>query len=579
MTGRRLLAELLRPHRTAVVVACVATVLAAASALALPYLAGRVINVVVVDGDTAQLRVLAAVIAGLLVVAWLAGWAETYLIAVVGQRVLAALRVRVVAHVQRLPMPYHDRSSTGRLTSSVTNDVESLQQLVSGGINQLLSAVLIVGGTVIAMLLQDWRLALVTFFAFPLVALATTLFSRASGRAWGRAGVTLTAMTGYATETLAARAIVRTFAQERRHRDRFEELNEANLRTHDVAAGMTRVFLPSTQLVASVAVAIILLYGGREAIGGGVAIGTVVAFTGYVAQALTPLTQLGSLISAAQQAGAGLTNIAQLLDEAPDPALGADSGRRPPERVGGVGSVEADHVWFAYEGERWILRDLSLRIEPGETVALLGPSGCGKSTFVKLVVGFDAPQRGTLRVGGVPVGELDWPAAREQIAYVTQEPFLFAATVAENLAWARPGASLEELRAAADAVGALSVLDRLPHGLDTQVGERGERLSGGQRQLVALARAMLMDPALLVLDEATASIDVATEARVQRGLERLREGRSALVIAHRLSTIRGADRIVVLDAGQIVEQGTPAELLAAGGRYAALERAGEEQPS
>jgi ABC-type multidrug transport system fused ATPase/permease subunit len=576
MSGRRLLAELLRPHRTAVVAACAATVLAAASALALPYLAGRVINVVVVDGDTDELRLLAAVIAGLLVVAWLAGWAETYLIAVVGQRVLAALRVRVVAHVQRLPMPYHDRSSTGRLTSSVTNDVESLQQLVSGGINQLLSAVLIVGGTVIAMLLQDWRLALVTFFAFPLVALATTLFSRASGRAWGRAGVTLTAMTGYATETLAARAIVRTFAQERRHRERFEELNEANLRTHDVAAGMTRVFLPSTQLVASVAVAIILLYGGREAIGGGVAIGTVVAFTGYVAQALTPLTQLGSLISAAQQAGAGLTNIAQLLDEAPDPALGTDTGRRAPERPG---AVEADHVWFAYEDERWILRDLSLRIEPGETVALLGPSGCGKSTFVKLVVGFDAPQRGTLRVGGVPVGELDWPAAREAIAYVTQEPFLFAGTVAENLAWARPGASLDELRAAADAVGALAVLDRLPHGLDTQVGERGERLSGGQRQLVALARAMLMDPALLVLDEATASIDVATEARVQRGLERLREGRSALVIAHRLSTIRSADRIIVLDAGQIVEQGSPAELMAAGGRYAALERAGEEQPS
>jgi ATP-binding cassette subfamily B protein len=198
---------------------------------------------------------------------------------------------------------------------------------------------------------------------------------------------------------------------------------------------------------------------------------------------------------------------------------------------------------------------------------------------VKLVVGFDAPQKGTLKVGGVPVGELDWRAARRGIAYVTQEPFLFAGTVAENLAWARPDATPEQLRAAADAVGALAVLERLPHGLDTQVGERGERLSGGQRQLVALARAMLIDPALLVLDEATASIDVATEARVQQGLERLRAGRSALVIAHRLSTIRSADRIVVLDTGQIVEQGTPAELLASGGRYAALQRAGEEQPS
>ena len=309
------------------------------------------------------------------------------------------------------------------------------------------------------------------------------------------------------------------------------------------------------------AIAAVLVYGAREAVGGAVEAGLIVSFTAYLRQALAPLPQLTVLVGDFQQAAAALEKLDEILAEPPDPGRSPAAEAAPALR----GELAFEDVRFAYEDERWIIRDVDVSIEAGQTVAFVGHSGSGKSTLIKLAVGFYVPQRGCVRYDGVDLAELDLGSVRRQVALVAQEPFLFAGTLAHNIAWARPGASEADVRAAAEAVDALEVFERLPGGLDTEVGQRGERLSGGQRQLVSLARAAITDPRILVLDEATSSIDVATEARVQRGFARLLAGRTSLVIAHRLSTIRGADRVVVLDAGSVVEQGSPAELRAAGG--------------
>jgi len=332
-----------------------------------------------------------------------------------------------------------------------------------------------------------------------------------------------------------------------------------------------RTILPVVELLIAVTIAAVIVYGAREAVGGGIEVGLIVSFTAYLRQALAPLPQLTSLIGSFQQAATALEKLDEILAEPPDP--GQLPGRRPAPTL--RGDLAFEDIRFAYEDERWIIDDVTVRIEAGQTVAIVGHSGSGKSTLIKLAVGFYDPQHGCVRYDGLDLADLDLASVRRQVALVAQEPFLFAGSVADNIAWARPGASADEVRAAAEAVDALEVLERLPDGLDTEVGERGERLSGGQRQLVALARAIITDPRILVLDEATSSIDAATEARVQRGLARLLAGRTSLVIAHRLSTIQGADRVVVLEAGRVVEQGPPAELRAADGHFAQLEAASE----
>jgi ATP-binding cassette subfamily B protein len=306
-------------------------------------------------------------------------------------------------------------------------------------------------------------------------------------------------------------------------------------------------------------------------VGGAIQVGLIVSFTAYLRQALGPLPQLTALIGGVQQAATALEKLDEILAEPSDP--GQLPGRPAARTL--RGEVAFEDVRFAYEDERWIIDGVNVHIEAGQTVAFIGHSGSGKSTLIKLAVGFYGPQHGCVRYDGVDLAELDLGSVRRQVALVAQEPFLFAGSVAHNIAWARPGASADDVRAAAEAVDALEVFARLPDGLDTEVGERGERLSGGQRQLVSLARAVIVDPRILVLDEATSSIDVATETRVQRGLSRLLAGRTSLVVAHRLSTIRGADRVVVLADGRVAEQGAPAELRAAGGVYAELEAESE----
>jgi ATP-binding cassette subfamily B protein len=468
-------------------------------------------------------------------------------------------------------MGYYDRASAGRVMSRVTNDVEALNTVVTGGLNQLVSNVLLVVGTIVVLLLLDWRMALVAAFVFPLVLLVAAGFQRVAGPAWRKASDALAGVTTYMAEGLSGRRVVRAFGQEERHLAGFEHHNEETQAAVMRSNALWRSILPLVELLIAVTIAAVLVYGAREAVGGGIQVGLIVSFTAYLRQALAPLPQLTALIGGVQQAATALEKLDEILAEPSDP--GQLPGRPAARTL--RGEVAIEDVRFAYEDERWIIDGVNVHIEAGQTVAFIGHSGSGKSTLIKLAVGFYGPQHGCVRYDGVDLAELDLGSVRRQVALVAQEPFLFAGSVAHNIAWARPGASADDVRAAAEAVDALEVFARLPDGLDTEVGERGERLSGGQRQLVSLARAVIVDPRILVLDEATSSIDVATETRVQRGLSRLLAGRTSLVVAHRLSTIRGADRVVVLADGRVAEQGAPAELRAAGGVYAELEAESE----
>ena len=566
-----LLRTLLDPYRGRVMVAMTATVLATAAKLAPPYLAGLVVDDVIQTGSTRTLVLIAIALVVALTVAWLAETTETWLVGDVGQRALMDLRFRLVEHLQTLSMRYYDRASAGRVMSRVTNDVEALNNVVTGGLNQLVSNVLLVLGTIVVLLALDWRMAFVAAFVFPLVVIVAASFQRVAGPAWRKASDALAQVTTYMAEGLSGRAVVRAFGQEERHLADFERHNADNQMRVMRSNALWRTILPLVELMIAVTIAAVLVYGAREAVGGAVRVGLIVSFTAYLRQALAPLPQLTALAGDFQQAATALEKLDEILAEPPDP--GQLPGRRPAPAL--RGELAFENVRFAYEDERWIIHDVNVSIEAGQTVAFIGHSGSGKSTLVKLAVGFYGPQRGRVRYDGIDLAELDLASVRRQVALVAQEPFLFAGSVAHNIVWARPGASVDDVRAAAEAVDALEVFERLPDGLDTEVGERGERLSGGQRQLVSLARAMIIDPRILMLDEATSSIDVATEARVQRGLARLLAGRTSLVIAHRLSTIRGADRVVVLQGGRVVERGSPAELRAAGGHYAQLEAESE----
>ena len=566
-----LLRTLLDPYRRRVMAATTATLLATAAKLVPPYLAGRVVDDVIQTGSTRTLVLIAIALVVTLAVAWLAEMAETWLVGDVGQRALMDLRFQLVEHLQTLPMRYYDRASAGRVMSRVTNDVEALNNIVTGGLNQLVSNVLLVVGTVVVLLLLDWRMALVAAFVFPLVVIVTASFQRVARPAWRMASDALAQLTTYMAEGLSGRAVVRAFGQEEHHLAGFERHNvETQMRVMH-SNSLWRTILPLIELIIAVTIAAVLVYGAREAVGGALEVGLIVSFTAYLRQALAPLPQLTMLVGDFQQAATALEKLDEILAEPPDP--GQLPGRRPAPSL--RGDLAFEDVRFAYEDERWIIQDVNVSIEAGQTVAFVGHSGSGKSTLIKLAVGFYGPQRGCVRYDGVDLAQLDLGSVRRQVALVAQEPFLFAGSLAHNIAWARPGASIDDARAAAEAVDALEVFERLPGGLNTEVGERGERLSGGQRQLVSLARAIIIDPRILVLDEATSSIDVATETRVQRGLARLLAGRTSLVIAHRLSTIRGADRVVVLEGGRVVEQGSPEELRAAGGHFAQLEAESE----
>ncbi len=573
--GRKLrwLVGQLRPYRGRVALMFAGMLAATGAGLAPPYLAGKAIDSGIQTGNVSALDLIVAAFVVVAVVYAAATYLQTYMVGWVGTRVLQDLRQRVFAHLQSMSIGFFTRRSPGVLISRMTNDIEALNQLVTDGVVTMFSSTLTLVGVVVILLVLDVRLALVTFLTFPLLLIASVVFRIVSQGTYRMTRERIAAITGYLQETLSGVRVVRSFGQEPRHVDAMTELNEANRAINMKTVYLNASYFPAVELLAALATAVILVYGGTQAIDGAIQIGVIVAFVGYLTTFFEPIQQLSQLYTTYQQGMAALDKIFDLLDTEPDMVDAPDAIDPGTLR----GEIELDGVWFSY-GEKaehpppeiWALRDVDLHVPPGQTLALVGATGAGKSTFAKLVARFYDPQQGRVLVDGHDLREVRQRALRRQLGIVPQEGFLFSGSVRENIAFGRPEASLEEIEAAVATVGATEFVAALPDGIETEVGERGIQLSAGQRQLVAFARALLAEPRILILDEATSNVDVRTEKTIEKGLERLLAGRTAIVIAHRLSTIRRAGKIVVLEGGRIAEQGSHDELIAAGGPYSKL---------
>jgi len=551
--GRKLrgLLELLRPYRGRALLMLVSLVLATVAGLAPPLLAKFAIDDGIVPGDVGMLQLVVAGFALSALVHWGATYVQTYLTGWVGQRVLQDLRVRMFEHLQRLDVGFYSRRQTGVIISRLTNDVQALDQLVTDGVVTLLGSTLTLVGTAVILVVVDLELALITFLVFPVLGGASLLFRIISADAYRLTRERVGAITAYLQETLSGMRIVRSFAQEERHKSRFAELNEDNRAANLTTVRLNAAYFPAVELLSAVATAAILVYGGYQAIEGEVTVGVLVLFVAALTNFFDPIQSLSQLYTTYQAGMAALDKIFELLDERAEVADAPGAIELGELR----GELVFDHVSFAYagpDGER-ALEDVDLSIAAGETVALVGSTGAGKSTVAKLAARFYDPTEGHVLVDGHDLRAVRQRSLRTQMGIVPQEAFLFSGTLGENIAFGAVEVEAEAVVAAAGAVGLHDFIAALPEGYDTQVGERGVQLSAGQRQLVAFARALVADPRILILDEATSNVDIHTESLIEAGLDRLLSGRTAVVIAHRLSTIRRADRIVVLEHGRVVE--------------------------
>jgi ATP-binding cassette, subfamily B, multidrug efflux pump len=573
-TARRLLGEF-RPYGRQLVFALALVVLGALSQAGGPWLIGRAIDRDILGRDPAGLFRTMVVLLGVYTVGTLATRGQIRQVGSVGQTILASLRDRIFERLLRLPLGYFDRRPVGDLMSRVTNDVDTLNQLLSQGFTQLLGSFFSLIGIVVAMLVLDWRLALACFTIIPVMFLVNVYFARRARRAFRTTRETVGDVTAGLQEEIVGIREAQAFNRTEVNIERFRARNAANRAANVQAVAITSAFAPAIDVLSTLATAVVIGYGGYLVVTGSLTVGLLTAFLIYVQQFFRPIQLASQVYTQAQAALAGGERIYNILDEEPEPP-------DPPgkEKLGDAeGRIAFENVKFAYEPGRPVLHDVSFEIEPGQTVALVGPTGAGKTTIANLIPRFYDVSDGAVRVDGRDVREVERRSLRSRIATVLQEPFLFSGSVAENIGYGRMGATPREIEAAARAVSAHGFIAALPEGYDTTIGTGGGTLSQGQRQLVSFARAILADPRILILDEATSNVDTRTEALIQEALRTLLKGRTSVVIAHRLSTIRNADLILVVEAGSIAERGTHASLLSVGGRYADLYRRQFREPA
>jgi ABC-type multidrug transport system fused ATPase/permease subunit len=572
-TRRRLgvLWRLTTPYRLRTSFSAFSLLAATATALAPPFLAKYALDA----AHSGDIGTHLWLIVGIFLAAGLGNWGmtyvETYMTGWVGERILADLRKQLFGHLQRLSLGFYERNRAGVLISRMTNDVEAIDQLVTDGVTTLAQSTLTLGGTAVLLLVLDWRLALATLAVIPFMSIATMLFRTRSSRAYAEVRERLGLVTATLAEDISGMRMVQAFVREQRATENFgtvaRRYRDANMQT----VVLNAVYFPFVSFLATLALAIVLGYGGHLYFQHAISLGTLFAFMLYVNNFFDPVQQLSQLYNTFLSATAALDKIMGVLDETPE-VLDRPTAQPLPHIEG---HVRFEGVHFAYGlrggalGEE-VLHGIDLDVPAGTTVALVGHTGAGKSTIAKLLARFYEPTSGRITIDGHDLNDVTQESLRHQLGIVPQEGFLFAGTVAENIAFGRPDARPEEIVRAAQTVGAHEFILRLEDGYETQLGERGSRLSLGQRQLVAFARALLADPRILILDEATSSVDIGTERTIEGALRTLLADRTSFVIAHRLSTIRDADLIVVLEHGQVIEQGSHEELLARRGLYTSL---------
>ena len=560
------LGRLTAPYRLRTSLAIGSLLAATATSLAPPYLAKLAIDEGIRGEDLELLTFLVLLMVGAGLASLATSAAQTYFTGWTGERILADLRNTLFRHLQRLSLGYYERNRAGVIISRLTNDVDALDQLVTDGVTSLVQNTLLLLGSAVILFFLDWRLALVTLTVIPPLALATAIFRKRSARAYSQVRDRLGLVTATLAEDIAGMRVVQSFTRERANARNFEQVNQHYREANHQTVVLNGLYFPFVDFLSAIATAIVLGYGGYLVFEGETTAGTLFAFILYLSNFFDPVQQLSQLYNTFLAAVAALDKIMDVMDE--EPELVDRPGAQELPWI--EGHVRLEEVRFGYGQGPEVLHGINLDVPAGTTVALVGHTGAGKSTIAKLLARFYDPREGRITVDGVDLREVTQQSLRRQLGVVPQEGFLFAGTVADNIAFGRPDARPDEIVSAAQTVGAHEFILRLEDGYETELQERGTRLSLGQRQLVAFARALLADPRILILDEATSSVDIGTEQRIEQALRVLLADRTAFIIAHRLSTIRDADLIVVLEHGQVVEQGSHDELMARQGLYTSL---------